>query len=1285
MSGADADPLHPALADEAACVRALLADLQWPEEAAHRIDARARRLVEAVRARRLGEGLDAFLHAYGLSTQEGVLLMCIAEALLRIPDEGTRERLIRDKLAAADWERHLGRSSSVLVNASTWALMLTGRLVRLHDEAGHGIAAAMRRLVARIGEPVVREAVTQAMRILGRQFVMARTIERAIERARPMQERGWRFSYDMLGESARTMRDADRYAANYAHAIAAIGAAHRGKAGDPRSAPGISVKLSALHPRFEDAQIGRVREELVPRVGALAHAAAEAGIGLTIDAEESERLAPTLEVVEALAADPRLAGWYGLGAVVQTYLRAAPAVVDRLAETARQHRRRLMLRLVKGAYWDAEVKRAQELGLEAYPVFTRKPSTDVSYLACARRALAASDAFFPQFATHNAHTLAAVLELAADNRELEFQRLHGMGDALYEELVEREDPGAAVRIYAPVGAHEDLLAYLVRRLLENGANSSFVNRMQDDRLPVEAIVTDPVGRVRALTEIANPRIALPRAMYLPERLNAQGIDLADRTAVATLAQQMAAADDGGLTAGPIVGGEERAGEAERDVVSPADLRRIVGRASDATPSDIEDALSAASHAAADWASTSAQTRAACLDRAADLLEAEMPRLMALLVREAGKTIADALAEAREAADFCRYYAARARLDFAGPPQPPLPAAAALRAQLEAGGGVFGCISPWNFPLAIFMGQATAALAAGNTVIAKPAEQTPLVAGAAVRLLHRAGIPAHVLHLLPGDGPRVGGALVADPRVRGVVFTGSIDAARSINHALAGRTATSVDLPVLIAETGGQNAMIVDSSALPEQVTRDALASAFRSAGQRCSALRLLFVQDDVAPKIIDMLAGAMDELRVGDPALLATDVGPVIDADARAMLETHVARMHREGRLLARARLGPETRDGLYVAPTLVEIDSPERLRGEVFGPALHVVRWPAGSLPQVIEAIEATGFGLTLGVQTRIDETRRFIFERTTAGNVYVNRNQIGAVVGVQPFGGGGLSGTGPKAGGPAYLHRMAAGANAGARPMPDAGREAGKADIDGRVLNSTSLQDSLAAAATAGKTWRTRPAGERADLLEQAAGHLASAGAPAEWGAAVRLAAAHLRAHWDRPQPLPGPTGERNELSVRPLGVLACLFDAGSEPEAEVAAVAAALAAGNSVVLWSRDTSPAMTALTQSLANAGLPAGLLASAASGDDASLADLLGDARLAGAVIAAPPRVIGAVARRLAERNGAILPLIGAFAAPGAALLCTPAWFERFVHERTLTIDTTASGGNAALLSLDGEE
>ncbi|MBK8210416.1 MAG: bifunctional proline dehydrogenase/L-glutamate gamma-semialdehyde dehydrogenase PutA [Rhodospirillales bacterium] len=1282
--------------DGAACVRRLLADLELSDEARLTIDARARRLVEAVRSRRLGEGLDAFLHAYGLSTQEGVLLMCIAEALLRIPDERTRERLIRDKLAAADWEQHLGRSASVLVNASTWALMLTGRLVRLHDEAGHGVAAAMRRLMARLGEPVVREAVTQAMRILGRQFVMAATIEQAIDRAQPMQRRGWRFSYDMLGESARTMRDAERYAASYARAIAAIGAADGGNAADPRLAPGISVKLSALHPRFEEAQVGRVRDDLVPRVRALAQAAAGAGIGLTIDAEEGERLAVTLDVIEAVAADPDLAGWEGLGAVVQTYLRAAPVVLDRLATTARRSGRRLMLRLVKGAYWDAEIKRAQELGLDAYPVFTRKATTDVSYLACAKLALAAPEAFYPQFATHNAHTIAAVLELAGKGRDLEFQRLHGMGDALYEQLIEHEEPGIGARIYAPVGAYEDLLAYLVRRLLENGANSSFVNRMQDDRLPIEAIVADPVVRVRGLTNIANPRIPSPREMYLPQRLNAYGVDFADRAALASLAEQMTAAEASDQSAGPIVGGADRPGMTARDVLSPADRRRRVGHATEATAADVEKALSDAAGTAADWAGAAVETRAACLERAADLLEAETPALMTLLVREAGKTVADAMAEVREAADFCRYYAARGRLDLGRPLSLPLSVAGVRRVE-PAGGGVIACISPWNFPLAIFTGQVTAALLAGNAVIAKPAEQTPLIAAAAVRLLHRAGIPPHVLHLLPGDGARVGGALVADHRVAGVVFTGSIDTARSINQMLAGRaSAASTAPPLLIAETGGQNAMIVDSSALPEQVTRDALASAFRSAGQRCSALRLLFVQEDVAPKIIDMLAGAMDELRVGDPALLSTDVGPVIDAEAQTTLETHIARMREESRLLARARLGADTATGSFVAPTLVEIDAPSRLRGEVFGPVLHVVRWRADRLPQVLSAIEATGYGLTLGVQSRIDETQRFIFGRTSAGNVYVNRNQIGAIVGVQPFGGGGLSGTGPKAGGPAYLHRLVAHHPvAGEDALPEAATPAIAAAIDAdallraKVFDRAALEAAVAAAAAAGALWRTIPAADRADLLRRTADWLAAGGGDTRAVAAIHLAGAHLRAHWERPLPLPGPTGERNELSVRPLGVLACL-GADTDAAVQIAAVAAALAAGNSVLLCG-DTSAPMAALQNALAAAGLPAGVLASAAPGGDASLDNLLGVARLAGAIIAAPRPVMAAVGRRLAHRDGAILPLIPisdrleAPAGIGAPALCSSAWFERFVHERTLTIDTTASGGNAALLSLNEDD
>ncbi|MBL8666027.1 MAG: bifunctional proline dehydrogenase/L-glutamate gamma-semialdehyde dehydrogenase PutA [Rhodospirillales bacterium] len=1281
-------PFLPPPAEEGACVRALLGGLAFPADARRRAEARAGRLVEAVRGRRAG-GLDAFLHAYGLSTEEGVLLMCIAEALLRIPDEATRERLIRDKLSAADWERHLGRSGSVLVNASTWALMLTGRLVRLHGEIGHGLAASFRRLMARVGEPMVTEAVTQAMRILGRQFVMARTIEQAIARARPLQGQGWRFSYDMLGESARTMDDAERYAASYAGAIAAVGAAAVG-GGDVHTAAGISVKLSALHPRFEEAQLGRVRSELVPRVRELACAAAAAGIGLTIDAEESERLAPTLDVIAAVAGDPALAGWEGLGAVVQTYLRAAPCVINHLAEVARRCGRRLMLRLVKGAYWDAEIKRAQELGLAAYPVFTRKATTDVSYLACAGRVLAASDAFYPQFATHNAHTIAAVLELAADTgrdplTDLEFQRLHGMGEALYEQLMAAEQRGIGCRVYAPVGAHEDLLAYLVRRLLENGTNSSFVNRLQDDRLPVAMIVADPVARIQALSDIANSRIPLPRLIYA-SRLNACGIDLTDRTELAGLAVAMTRAEAAGRPrAGPIVGGEERSGVSPRDIVSPADTGSIVGRAAEAGAVDIDEAVGRAVVAAPEWAALPVDARSACLERAAVLLEDAMPALMTLLVREAGRTIGDAVAEVREAADFCRYYAQGARLDLGTPVS--LPAPSGARRIRSCGGGVFACISPWNFPLAIFVGQVAAALAAGNGVLAKPAEQTPLIAAAAVRLLHRAGIPADVLHLLPGDGARVGGALTADARIDGVLFTGSIETARALNRGLAGRSGgIPSSPPVLIAETGGQNAMIVDSSALPEQVTRDAVASAFRSAGQRCSAARVLFVQEEAAAKILAMLAGAMAELAVGDPALPATDVGPVIDSAAQTALEAHIARMSVEGKLLARAprATGPER--GLFVAPALIEIDALSQLPGEVFGPVLHVIRWAAGRLPAVLEEIEATGFGLTLGVQSRIDETARFVFDRTTAGNVYVNRNQIGAVVGAQPFGGGGLSGTGPKAGGPGYLHRLVAHRPPEGLPAQARTEENGEASLQVVDLDRSGTEAFLAAAVAAATDWRRIPAARRAEVLEAAAAGIAANTAAEPVATALRSAAAHARARWAQPLPLPGVTGERNQLWVRPLGVLACVC-AGDHGRFAATMVAAALAAGNAVIL-ARPAGPPDIALMEALAAAGLSSGLLTAAPAGSSASVADLLWDERLAAVAMAAPAADVAAAGRLLAERDGPIVRLIVCPGEPfptggiGAPLSGTAAWFERFVHERTLTVDTTAAGGNAALLALD---
>ncbi|MGE0723695.1 MAG: bifunctional proline dehydrogenase/L-glutamate gamma-semialdehyde dehydrogenase PutA [Alphaproteobacteria bacterium] len=997
--------------DETEAVEALLREAALPAEALDRIAARARALVEAVRASRTGKGgLDAFLHEYELSSREGIVLMCLAEALLRIPDDDTVDRLIRDKIGGADWERHLGASESTFVNASTWALMLTGRIVRPGD--GEANAGVVRRLVARAGEPIIREAVTQAMRILGRQFVMGRTIREALERARPAERAGYRHSYDMLGEAARTAADAERYLRSYERAIAAIGAEAGGRG--PIDAPGISIKLSAIHPRYEFAQADRVRRELTPRLIALAAQARAVGIGLTVDAEEADRLDLSLDLIEAVAGDPSLAGWDGLGLAVQAYQKRALPLLDWLADLARRSRRRLMVRLVKGAYWDSEIKRGQERGLAGYPVYTRKVATDVSYIACVKRLFADPAAFYPQLATHNAHTVATVLELAGNRTDWEFQRLHGMGEALYAEIVGQERLDRPCRVYAPVGSHEDLLAYLVRRLLENGANTSFVNRLVDEKAPIEEIVADPVARLGRLARKPHPRIPLPAGLYGEERRNSRGIDLSDPNAAAALAAAMAA-ETGPARAAPLIGGQPVDGAA-RSVVAPADRTRVIGSAIDADEAAADRAIARALRAAPEWDAAGAAARASVLERAADLYEQHGPRLMALIVREGGRTVPDALSELREAVDFLRYYAARARHDLA--PRP-LPGPTGERNELQMHGrGVFACISPWNFPLAIFTGQIAAALAAGNGALAKPAEQTPLVGAAAVALMHRAGVPGDVLQFLPGDG-RIGARLVGDPRVGGVVFTGSTDTAKAINRALAGRDGPIVPL---IAETGGQNAMIVDSSALPEQVVQDVLLSAFNSAGQRCSALRVLFVQDDAAPRILSMLQGAMAELSIGDPALLSTDVGPVIDAEAQAMLARHAERMRREGKVLLELPLPPEAAHGTFFAPSAYEIDSLSQLTGEVFGPILHVVRWRAGRLDQVIDAIRETGFALTLGIHSRIDETVRHVTARLAVGNSYVNRNMIGAVVGVQPFGGEGLSGTGPKAGGPHYLPRFAA-----------------------------------------------------------------------------------------------------------------------------------------------------------------------------------------------------------------------------------------------------------------------
>jgi RHH-type proline utilization regulon transcriptional repressor/proline dehydrogenase/delta 1-pyrroline-5-carboxylate dehydrogenase len=958
-------------------------------------------------------GVDAFMREYALSSQEGVALMCLAEALLRVPDADTADRLIRDKIGGAQWDRHRAKSESFFVNASTWALMLTGRIVRLDDASKWDFEGIFKKLVARSGEPVIRQAVTYAMRILGRQFVLGRSIGEALKEARPLAEKGYRFSFDMLGEAAYTKVDAARYAQSYRDALEIVAAANPPDARSIFERPSISIKLSALHPRYEWVKRERVFAELLPVLIALGVRARAADIALTVDAEEAERLDLMLDIFEAYGAAPQLRGWNALGLAVQAYQKRAMPVLAWLVDLARRQERRIPVRLVKGAYWDSEIKRAQELGLVEYPVFTRKAATDTSYLACARVMLGAGDALYPQFATHNAHSLAAIDAIAGGRRDFEYQRLHGMGEALHE--IHRTLGGVPTRIYAPVGSHEDLLAYLVRRLLENGANTSFVNRLADDDAPVDDIVADPVAQIAATKPHRNPRIPLPRDI-LGERKNSSGFVWSDPKVSEPLIREMEALLGQPHAAAPLIGGKARSGAAT-EVRDPSDRRRIAGTVVEAGAADALDALSQAHAAQGAWDDLGGKVRAGILYRAADLFEANRPLLMALAIREAGKTLPNALGEVREDVDFLRYYAARAAALFEEPLRLPGPTGESNELTLH-GRGAFACISPWNFPLSIFAGQVAGALAAGNSVLAKPAEQTPLIAAAAVRLLHEAGVPADVLHLLPGDGPRLGNPLFADPRLAGVAFTGSTDAATAINRALAAR---SGPIATLIAETGGQNAMIVDSTALPEQVARDALSSAFDSAGQRCSALRVLFVQDDVADKMLNILLGAMDELKLGDPMRLDTDVGPVIDEAAREMLAAHAARMTKEAKLLRKLAVPPELANGVFFAPHAFEIDSLARLQREVFGPVLHVVRYSADGLGKVCAAINATGFGLTLGVHSRIEETAAFVRSRVHAGNVYVNRNQIGAVVGVQPFGGEGLSGTGPKAGGPNYLLRFA------------------------------------------------------------------------------------------------------------------------------------------------------------------------------------------------------------------------------------------------------------------------
>ena len=1248
IASAPRAPLRAAIdastrAPEAACVAALLAPASLDGDAMERVRAEATRLVETLRTKRVkAGGVDALMREFSLSSDEGVALMCLAEALLRIPDAATRDALIRDKIGGGDWNAHVGQSPSLFVNAAAWGLVVTGRLVATHS--ARGLSASLTRIVARGGEPLIRKGVDLAMRMLGRQFVTGETIEDAIDHGRDLRRHGYRYSYDMLGEAALTAADAARYLASYRHAIEAIGAsAGPVDAGsDVRLRPGISIKLSALHPRYARATRQRVMTELLPIVTELASSARRHDIGLNIDAEESERLDLSLDLLEALADDAALDGWNGLGFVIQSYSKRAPAVIAFVADLSRRtgvrSRRRLMVRLVKGAYWDSEIKRAQVEGQDGYPVYTRKAHTDVAYQACSRALLDAADAIYPQFATHNAYTLAWVREtarqLGVPETDYEFQCLHGMGETLYDQIVS-DGSALACRIYAPVGSHETLLAYLVRRLLENGANTSFVNRIVDARVPIGELIADPVAHAIESGGTPHPMIPLPAALYPDGRVNARGFDASDETAVASMAVALApfaarcwdfakTAWDRSDEPASATHGDDAAdatdaadhddttddtrhhGSATADsivVANPARHDDRVGRVVPTAGDALDASVGRACDAAAAWRRIDAAGRAALLDACAAALDAHRVELIALAIREAGKTFGNALGEVREAIDFCRYYAKQI-VDH--------PSAPDARAD-----GPLICISPWNFPLAIFTGQVVAALASGHCVIAKPAEQTPLIATRAVALFHAAGIPAHVLQLAIGDGAAVGAPLVADPRIAGVLFTGSTDVARTIAATLARRA----DDPILVAETGGQNALIVDSSALTEQVVADALVSAFDSAGQRCSALRVLCLQDAVYDTTLTMLEGAMAELSVGDPMGWSVDVGPTIDAEARDRLTAHIEAMRAKGHRVRSLVLPDACAHGTFVAPTVIEIDRIADLPGEVFGPVLHVLRWHFGELDALIDAIDATGYGLTMGVHSRIDEHIGRVAARARVGNLYVNRTLIGATVGVQPFGGEGLSGTGPKAGGPFYLSRLdrARGARAfvPCKPATAAGATPLRA-----------LRAAIAGASTLDRA--TRDALDRHGVLAEAA--------------AAGLTTMRL----------PGPTGERNTLALRPSDAIACL---AADPVDRLHQIVAACALG----------------VVPHASADGLPDAVLPSIRAWDG-RIAAL---ARIDVLLLALPSDERVRTREACAARPGALVAVVDwdRHTAPVDRL-----W--RLTREFAESVNTAAAGGNASLMTLE---
>lgn len=1187
---------------ESECLAPLLEEATLDAGMKAAVAATARKLIEALRAKHKDAGVEGLVQEYALSSQEGIALMCLAEALLRIPDTATRNALIRDKIAGGDWKSHLGGGRSLFVNAATWGLVVTGKLTATVDSKG--LSAALTRLLARCGEPVIRKGVTMAMRLMGEQFVRGQTIEEALRRAAPQEERGFRYSYDMLGEAAMTAADAERYYRDYERAIHAIGQAAGGKG--VYDGPGISIKLSALHPRYFRSQVDRVMAELLPRVKALAVLAKRYRIGLNIDAEEADRLELSLDILESLCVDKDLAEWDGLGFVVQAYGRRCPYVLDYVIDLARRSGHRLMVRLVKGAYWDAEIKRAQIDGLESYPVYTRKVYTDVSYIACAKKLLAAADAVFPQFATHNAQTLATVYHMAGpeyNTGQYEFQCLHGMGEALYDEVVGKDRLDRPARIYAPVGTHETLLAYLVRRLLENGANSSFVHRIADASVSIDDMVADPVDVVRAMPVIGaqHDRIFSPEEMFAPKRLNSAGYDLSNEKELAALSKAFRASVDTVWKAAP----QGRHCGPAKPVRNPADHRDRVGEVVEASPAEAEKAVTCAAKAAAGWAAVAPARRADILERAADIMQERMPALLALGAREAGKSIANCIAEGREAIDFLRFYAAEAR--------------GTLKAGQKALGPVV-CISPWNFPLAIFTGQIGAALAAGNPVVAKPAEETPLIAAQSVRILHEAGVPEDVVQLVSGDGA-IGAALVGAPQTAGVMFTGSTDVARLIQQQLAGRLTPEGRPVVLVAETGGQNAMIVDSSALAEQVVSDVVASAFDSAGQRCSALRLLCLQEDIAERTLEMLKGAMHELRLGRTDFIGVDVGPVITGKARDTINTHIETMRAMGYKIEQLPLGPATEHGTFVAPAIIELDSVTALKREVFGPVLHVVRYRRSGIDKLMDAIHATGYGLTFGLHTRLDETIEHVTSRMHIGNMYVNRNIIGAIVGSQPFGGHGLSGTGPKAGGPLYVGRMAH-----TPPEPD-----------------------LPLAQTADPAL--------ADFASWAEGAGFSGVA-----AYARNLAAHSRLGLE--VELPGPVGEENRYMLHPRGRILLVPETA---EGLYRQIAASLATGNTMAIDAESgLQKALDGLAQSIKRR--------------ITWTENWAADGPFAGALVEGEGARVTAVQEKLCQLPG---PLVLTQAAPLARMqkdanaLCVH-WL---LEELAISVNTAAAGGNASLMDI----